>query len=130
MLLQILNVAPILYAPGTCFTKLSLLLFYLRISPATWFRWTTKALILVVAGYSTGITLSYIFACSPIEATWDVAITQKTCIHLPALYIVTAVLGVATDIVLLVLPLSVVLDLQMSTRRKVELVFIFGIGSL
>jgi hypothetical protein len=85
---------------------------------------------LVVVGYTVGISLSLIFACNPIEKSWDVTITTGACISRPALYITTAVLGVATDIVLLLLPVPMVLKLQMPTFQKAGLLLMFAVGSL
>lgn len=122
--------APIVYAPATCLAKLSLLFFYLRITPQLWFLRTTKVLIWIVVMYSVGITLSNLLACRPIQASWDPSITDKTCINTSALYIATAALNIATDIMMLVLPIPVVVPLQMSKRQKTEIVGIFTLGSL
>lgn len=123
-------IAPVVYAPGTCFAKLSLLLFYIQISPQRWFQWAIRIMIIIIAGYSIGIFFSYIFACDPIQKAWDATITTGSCINLPALYIVTAVLGVATDFVIALIPLPVVLRLQLSKKHKAGLVLLFTIGSL
>lgn len=85
---------------------------------------------LVVVSYTIGIFFSLIFACKPIEKSWDVTITTGSCINRPALYITTAVLGVATDVVLLVLPVPMVLKLQMPVLQKAGLLLMFAVGSL
>lgn len=122
--------APIIYAPATCLARLSLLFFYLKITPQLWFLRTTKILIWVVTAYTIAITLSNLFACRPIRAAWDINIVDKQCINRSALYIVTAVLNITTDITMLVLPIPVVMPLQMSKRQKVEVLGIFALGSL
>lgn len=122
--------APIIYAPAQCFAKLSLLFFYLRITPQLWFLRISKALICIVVSYTIAITLSNLFACQPIQAAWDGSIADKQCINTSALYITTAALNIATDITMLVLPIPVVIPLQMSRRQKAEVVVIFVLGSL
>lgn len=84
----------------------------------------------MVVSYTIGIFFSLIFACKPIEKSWDVTITTGSCINRPALYITTAVLGVATDVVLLVLPVPMVLKLQMPVLQKAGLLLMFAVGSL
>lgn len=123
-------VAPTLYGPATCFAKLTLLIFYLKISPQVWFLRITKVVIWVVVGYSIGITLSNVFACHPIQLSWAPYRPASNCINADALYIATAGLGIATDITMLVLPIPVILPLQMSMRRKVEVLVVFMLGSL
>lgn len=54
---------------------------------------------------------------------------EGTCINRPALYIVTAGLGILSDLVLLVLPMPMILRLQMPSRQKAGLVLLFTIGS-
>lgn len=122
--------APVVYAPATCLAKLSLLFFYLRITPQLWFLRATKVLIGVVLVYTVSIALSNLLACRPVRAAWDGSITDKTCINRSALYIATAALNIATDMTMLVLPIPVVVPLQMSSRQKVEIVGIFMLGSL
>lgn len=122
--------APVVYAPATCLAKLSLLFFYLRITPQLWFLRATKVLIGVVLVYTVSIALSNFLACRPVRAAWDASITDKTCINRSALYIATAALNIATDMTMLVLPIPVVVPLQMSSRQKVEIVGIFMLGSL
>lgn len=85
---------------------------------------------MVVIGYTVGIFFSLIFACSPVEKSWDVMITTGSCINRPALYVTTAVLGIATDVILLGLPVPMVLKLQMPALQKAGLILMFAVGSL
>ncbi|ORY68845.1 uncharacterized protein BCR38DRAFT_424486 [Pseudomassariella vexata] len=123
-------VAPVIYAPCSGFAKLTLLLFYRRISPQTWFQWSITTMICIVVGYTIVIFFSLIFACNPIAKNWDITITEGYCINRAALYIVTAVLGILTDVILLVLPIPMVLGLQMPNLQKAGLLLMFTIGSL
>lgn len=123
-------VAPIVYTPATCLAKLSLLFFYLKLTPQVWFLRTAKVLMLIIVGYTLGITLSNIFACRPIQAAWDRSIVDKQCINTNALYIATAILNTITDVTMLIIPIPVIMPLQMSRRQKMEVVGIFVLGSL
>lgn len=92
-----------------------------------WSIWVT---IVIVVGYSIGIFFSLIFACNPIARSWDITIQEGSCINRPALYIATAVLGIVTDVMLLVLPLPLVIRLQVSIQQKLGLMLMFAIGSM
>ena len=83
-----------------------------------------------MVGYTIGIFFSLIFACNPVARSWDITIQTGSCVNRPALYIATAVLGIVTDVVLLVVPLPLVVSLQVSLQQKVGLVLMFAIGSM
>lgn len=71
-----------------------------------------------------------IFACDPIAISWDISITEGRCLNRAALYIVTAVANIASDIILFVLPMPMVISLQLPRRQKFGLMAIFGVGSV
>lgn len=85
---------------------------------------------LFIAGYSLGIFFAIIFACNPIARSYDVTVTTGSCINTAALYIATAVFNIASDIILFILPIPMVMGLQMKWKQKMGLLFIFGIGSV
>ncbi|KAH7041603.1 uncharacterized protein B0I36DRAFT_205490, partial [Microdochium trichocladiopsis] len=117
------------YAPGTCFAKLSLLCFYYRLTAIRWFRLSTLFMVFFVVGGYLGIFFSLIFGCNPVQKTWDVTV-QGTCINTAALYIATAVLGVVSDLLLLAMPIPIVLGLQLRTFQKAGIILLFVIGSM
>lgn len=83
-----------------------------------------------IAGYSMGIFFSLIFSCMPIAKSFDISVTGGRCISTAALYIATAVFNIASDIILFILPIPMVVGLQMRWKQKLGLLFIFGIGSV
>ncbi|VUC28230.1 unnamed protein product [Clonostachys rosea] len=123
-------IAAFLYPICGSFAKLSLLVFYLQLSPQKWFKMATWATIAIIIGYTIGINLPLIFACQPIQKSWDATITHGHCLNLPSLYIATAVANIVSDIILFILPLPMVVGLHIPRRQKIGLVIIFGIGSL
>ncbi|KAL0938517.1 uncharacterized protein CTRU02_205127 [Colletotrichum truncatum] len=112
------------------FSKVSLLIFYSRLSPQKWFRWSVWITLGVIASYSFGIFFALVFACDPIAMSWDVTITEGTCINRPSLYIATAVANIGSDILLFALPVPIVVKLQIPFRQKIGLFVIFAVGSL
>lgn len=108
---------------------MSLLVFYLRLSPQPWFRWSVWGTMIFIGGYTIGIVFSLIFACKPIAQAWDIRVGGE-CIDMAVLYIVTAAANIFSDLILFCLPIPMVYNLQIPRRQKFGLLFIFFIGSL
>ncbi|CAN9310184.1 unnamed protein product [Alternaria sp. RS040] len=128
--MNLISVASIIYCPFLASAKLSLLFFYLRLSHIQWFRLCVYASMFLVVGYNIALVFPLIFACTPFRRNWDVTITEGSCIDRTPLYMATAVLNMATDILLLILPIPMVVKLQMPRVQKAGLICIFGVGSL
>ncbi|KAI8657306.1 hypothetical protein NCS57_01108600 [Fusarium keratoplasticum] len=122
-------ISPILYAICTGASKMSLILFYRKLSPQRWWKWSVYFVLFLVAGYNISIFFAIIFGCQPFNKHWDVRVTEGSCVNRPAIYICTAVLGIASDLLLLVMPMPMIMRLQMPPRQKAGLVLLFGIGS-
>jgi hypothetical protein len=129
-LLQLVMVASILYCPFLAFAKFSLLLFYLKLSPLRCFRLCIYASMFLVFGYSIALLGPLIFPCTPFKKTWDMTVTEGSCIDRTPVYMATAVLNMITDFLLLVLPLPMVVNLHAPRAQKVGLICAFGIGSV
>ncbi|KAF5665137.1 integral membrane protein PTH11 [Fusarium heterosporum] len=121
--------SPILYAVCTAFSKIALTLFYRRLSPQPWWRWSVYGVLFLVAGYNLAILLVIVFGCFPFEKSWDFTVLEGSCVDRSAVYICTAALGIGTDLILLLMPLPMILRLQMPRRQKAGLVVLFAIGS-
>ncbi|KAH6875140.1 hypothetical protein BKA58DRAFT_453973, partial [Alternaria rosae] len=128
--MNLISVASIIYCPFLASAKLSLLFFYLRLSHLRWFKSCVYVSMFLVVGYNIALVFPLIFACTPFRRNWDVTITEGSCIDRTPLYMATAVLNMATDILLLVLPVPMVVRLQMPRAQKLGLICIFGVGSL
>lgn len=112
------------------FSKLSLLTFYLYLSPQFYFRIAVWASIVIVATYTAVITLLMIFHCNPIKKAFDFTITDGVCIDAGILYIATAVSNIITDVLLFALPIRTILALHMGLGQKLGAIFIFAMGSM
>ncbi|CAI6091929.1 unnamed protein product [Clonostachys chloroleuca] len=106
-------IAAFLYPICGSFAKLSLLVPGLR---------------LPLLSDTIGINLPLIFACQPIQKSWDATITHGHCLNLPSLYIATAVANIVSDAILFNLPLPMMVEFHIPRRQKIGLVIIFGIG--
>lgn len=92
----------VLYLAVMALVKFSILHFYLRLSREKWFTYTIYATIAFVFSFSVALMLSLIFACTPLKRVWDVTITEGHCINQGKIYLATAGLNVASDVIILV----------------------------
>lgn len=127
---QVTYVTAPIYQMCNGFTKLSLLVVYLQLSPQKWFRVAAWFSIVVVALYTSVITLLMFFHCHPVRRAFDFKIQTGHCLDAGILYMATAVSNIITDLMLFVLPTPMVLKLKMDKSLKIAAIAIFGIGSL
>ncbi|KFY26446.1 hypothetical protein V491_01304 [Pseudogymnoascus sp. VKM F-3775] len=123
-------VAAPVYQMCNGFTKLSLLMVYIKLSPQKWFRVAAWFSIVVVALYTSVITLLMFFHCHPIRRAFDFKIQTGGCLDAGILYMATAVSNIITDVMLFVLPTPMILKLKMSKSQKIACILIFALGSL
>ena len=126
----LISVCSVLYIPLMALAKFSLLLFYRRLSPERWFKWMLWTTMIFVIGYSAALFFALIFACTPLQRNWDITITSGSCANKGGMYLATAGLNAATDVLLLVIPLPMVLQLHVPLSQKIGLVAMFSVGSL
>ena len=118
-----------LYASALTTIKLSILIFYQRLFITTRFKFVTSVVGGVVLAWWLAVILLQILQCRPTEAIWDVSV-PATCLNPKAYYIGVAVPNIATDIVMLCLPVRMVWRLQISIVNKVGLTITFLTGAL
>lgn len=68
--------------------------------------------------------------CLPVQSTWDLSMTNRTCMDVNALALAAAIIGILGDIMLLLLPLPWIWGLQLKLRTRISVILIFGLGSL
>ncbi|CAG8962368.1 hypothetical protein HYFRA_00014166 [Hymenoscyphus fraxineus] len=85
-------------------------------------------------GSNVGIFFSAIFTCTPISLAWDFTKvpglnTTGTCINRFMMFQAQAWMAMAIDFLILFLPSRMVINLQMSTKKKIGLLATFAVGS-
>ena len=135
---QISYVVEILFFFGTCFAKISILLFYRRLVAGTYsnaFKWVVWTSIGFVALYTFVWFVLILTTCTPLEAYWKSLNIDYTREYSCASYalqknlsLVGGVLSVITDLYSVLLPTSVLLNLNITKKKKFGLVLIFGAG--
>lgn len=109
-------------------TKISLLLFYVRIfHHIAWFKKVSYATILFLLIYLVTTTIVSILQCRPIQMAWEKK-EPGTCIDLLSFFVFNGAVAVLTDLIVLGLPLPLVWGLQLPLTQKLSLIPVFGIG--
>ena len=85
-----------IYYSSLCFTKVSILLQYLRVFPSEGFRKACYILMGVIVAYSLATFLTSVFACVPVASFWDPTIAG-TCVNLTAVWSVNRRANMAVD---------------------------------
>ena len=109
--------------------KLSILLFYRRLFSTKRFKLATVIVGVIVLLWWLAVILVQVLQCRPIQGIWDPTLPRK-CINETLYYIGVAVPNVATDIIMLCLPVRMVWRLHASLVHKVALTLTFLTGGL
>jgi hypothetical protein len=131
--LELYFFAQILYKINIGLTKISILLFYLRIfSVYRWFRGLCWSLIGLVAAFYLASVCSSIFQCHPVEFAFNKKSNggHGTCIDLTAFWFANAAFNIGSDLIIIVIPSFAIKSLQLPTRSKVVLCAVFALGGL
>ena len=112
------------------FTKISILMLYIRILSYQHARYAAYAIMAIVV-FANGLWTfaTVVTACVPLQGFWDRSIPNVYC-HPKAIWFANTGLHIGTDVLLYVLPLPVIINLQIKARQKVFLYSIFALGFL
>ena len=129
---QYTNGILILYGPLSFVAKLSVLLQLQQIFVASRRQrvfFIIQALIWSSLVFNLGYTFMTIFECVPRHKLWDPTVPGK-CISFNVLLILPATVNLVFDLLLAVLPIYLVLQMQMTLKKKLAIVAIFSSGFL
>ena len=119
-----------LFFTSVAIPKISILLLYLRIFTTRGARITCYVTIGVIVANWIAYVLAATFQCTPVAYQWDKKIPDGHCFDISAFYKSSSVPNIATDLVVLMLPIPTVLALKASLIRKLGLMFVFLTGSV
>ncbi|KAJ4129117.1 hypothetical protein NW768_007648 [Fusarium equiseti] len=120
----------LLYLGVLPITKISILLFYLKVFPGRNIRRACWIFIGLNVAYFIAFELVSIFQCTPIEGAWkawDKEFPAK-CNNVNMQGWAAAVINIFLDVGTLVIPLKELYRLSLSTKKKVQLMLMFSIG--
>jgi hypothetical protein len=128
--LQYFTACAALSACSSSLAKISICLFYLSIFRVNRLcRWTLYIIIFMVASLIPIALFGCIFACTPIEKSWNPSIPGY-CIDDYAVELFSAIFNVSTDVAILVIPMPLVWNLNLPVRLKIGLTLVFITGGL
>ncbi|KAH7304850.1 hypothetical protein BKA65DRAFT_205024 [Rhexocercosporidium sp. MPI-PUGE-AT-0058] len=116
------------YNMSTLFTKVAILMFYLRLSTDSYFRSVTYVVMFVAVGYSLAGGFAFLYLCRPLPKYWNFMIPGE-CSNFGAAFLSGAALNVATDVALLLLPLWLLYPLRLPLKQKIGVTLILMTGS-
>jgi len=111
-------------------TKISILLFYLRVFPTPGFQKCGKALLGFVALSGVVILLCQLLQCLPVQYNWNKSIRNAKCINVNALVYAHAGINILQDLMILALPIPWLLRLRLAFSQKIGLIVLFQVGAL
>ncbi|KAI9048467.1 hypothetical protein LZ554_007302 [Drepanopeziza brunnea f. sp. 'monogermtubi'] len=109
-------------------TKASILLLYLRIFVQRPFRIICYTMLVIIVSYMVATWFATIFQCTPIPRAWDRSV-RGTCIDITKNWYANAGFSVATDVIILVLPMPPLYQSQLPPNQKRALMFVFALGA-
>lgn len=130
--IQIYYFDEIFYITAIAMTKISILLFYLRIFPDRSFRLWAHITLAFCVLYILGFVPAIIAQCIPVSLAWERWDSQHDgkCIDLNAMGWTAAAFNIVLDAIVIILPLQEMSKLKMSKRRKMGILFMFLGGTL
>ncbi|SCV27629.1 uncharacterized protein FFB14_01646 [Fusarium fujikuroi] len=126
---KVFYVSIILYLVSLGAIKTTLLCQYYRAFATNKMRTVLLVAMVIVSAWSISQIFLNIFICTPIAAFWDPAIHGK-CVPKHPMWYITAAGNIATDIIIIAIPLPVVMKLKLARRQRFVLLAVFCVGFL
>lgn len=122
----------LIYLAALPLTKISILLFYIKIFPQKALHMIVYAVIGLNVVYLIAFEVVSIFQCSPIRGAWLAwdGEFKATCRNINMQAWLAAVFNIVLDVATLVIPLPLLAKLSISTRKKVQIMIMFSLGFL
>lgn len=120
----------VLYTTGYPIARISLVLLYRRVFIQTWVKGSCWFLVFCYAGYAIGSMVADLCAVFPVASVWNPDIKATSSINGKSLFLANCGFNIATDFILLALPLTVVWSMKSTRLHKIALSAIFCLGAL
>ena len=117
-----------IYYAGLSLTKMSVVLFYVRIfGSVKLYRiafWLVGSL---VVGWYVAFNFVALFVCVPVQKSWEPDL-KGHCVSGPGAFVGTAASNIAIDGFILILPMPMLWRLHMDVRERLALIGLFAAG--
>ncbi|KAF7955044.1 uncharacterized protein EAE97_000303 [Botrytis byssoidea] len=130
--LQYVIITQIVFTLGQTLTKCSMLALYYRIlSSGRRFKILTIAAFIIIAAQGLIFIIVTIFQCRPPSHYWLITFApQPECINETVHVTVAGTINTVTDCIVVLFPIPKMLQLQISHRQRLIIIFLFGAGFL
>ncbi|KAL1837203.1 hypothetical protein VTJ49DRAFT_4154 [Mycothermus thermophilus] len=118
------------YNISLSFSRISILLLYKRIFTYDWIKRAIQIILVIVVALSIWFVISVCTVCIPLEAFWDWSLYWTTYVYCqPAnLWWANAALHIASDVIIIALPMPVLSSLTLPRRQKYAVIGVFALG--
>lgn len=106
-----------------------MIMMYRRLFPTARHQIILQITLICVIVTGLWMTLSVFFLCSPVNAYWDPRAGHH-CLSKTVVWSLNAFIQIATNIVMVILPMPVLTQLRLPRRQKFALIFVFALGLL
>ncbi|KAF2710605.1 hypothetical protein K504DRAFT_533530 [Pleomassaria siparia CBS 279.74] len=133
IVLQMIYASQVGYFICSAFTKLCFLSFFLRIFPDKSTRRIVFAFIGISIVYGCVFEIALLVGCKPISAiwtSWDGESKAEYCINQNKFFYSAAAVNIALDLAIVIIPIPELIKLNLSMKRKLFLLTIFGVGGI
>lgn len=120
----------IFFMLGEFLCQAAILAFYLRFMVDPKLRLATWAMMVLVVAFGISNTMVMIFDCTPIHLFWDGwrKETPGTCLDTQLFAFIRGGIQIFIDLAILSFPLPMLARLQMSIKRKAQIMSMFCVG--
>lgn len=129
LITQIFYCSILVYNIALAAIKMTFLLQYYRAMTTHKLKKAYIAALVVVGLWSLSQIFVQAFVCRPVSAFWDKTV-RGSCIPAHPSWYINAAGNIATDILILILPLPIILKLKLGRRQKYILMSILCLGFL
>ncbi|PGH18993.1 hypothetical protein AJ79_00026 [Helicocarpus griseus UAMH5409] len=112
-------------------TKVSILFFYLRIFTSRDFKVIAYSVMGITVAYGTAVVLAVLFQCQPVHMAWkhwDGEHEDAKCANINLIGWISAAINIVLDVIIIVLPVRELFRLALSTKKKLHILLMFGVG--
>ncbi|KAK3358071.1 hypothetical protein B0T25DRAFT_176443 [Lasiosphaeria hispida] len=118
----------ITYKTSINLTKCSILLLYIRLfGNVRWIKWVCWFLVISVGMYCVASVVATVFQCDPVPRAFNKLI-PGVCINNATFWYANAGFNIATDVIILLIPMPLVWQLQIPRIQKAALIVVFALG--
>lgn len=129
--LQLLYAAEMLFVWCITLVKASILALYASMFPTREFRRARDIVLLLCLAWCITMTAGFIVQCVPLREAWNpLRLTENKCVLLGIFVLIEELTNVMLDITILMLPISMIRNLQLPLRQRWTLSLIFLLGGL